>query len=140
METRRPVREKISLWLSRNASYLNQMLHCLVEWNAFIFRTLRYIYMPFRLSCHFPKWTFYSVIFSEQLVNFKIENGDPVLDIKCIFCEEMILHAPTKLKLSNEHSCTKSFLNYRRILSVALLSKNALFSSTLQIIAFLVYC
>ena len=34
---------------------------------------------------------------------FKVENGDPVLDIKCIFGTEMILHAPSiKLRLSNE--------------------------------------
>ena len=29
------------------------------------------------------------------VLNFKIENSDPVLDIKCIFCTEMILHALT---------------------------------------------
>ena len=32
---------------------------------------------------------------AELVLNFKIENSDPVLDIKCIFCTEMILHALT---------------------------------------------
>ena len=31
------------------------------------------------------------------VLNFKIENSDPVLDIKCIFYKEMILHALTTI-------------------------------------------
>ena len=57
---KRPMRvlkwiQNISLWLHWNASYLNQTLHCLVEWNAFIFRTLRYGYMVFFLRDVLPK-------------------------------------------------------------------------------------
>ena len=32
------------------------------------------------------------------VLNFKIENSDPVLDIKCIFYKEMILHALTSIQ------------------------------------------
>ena len=59
-------------------------------------------------------------IFIESLVYFKIENGDPVLDIKCILCTEMILHAlQCKLKLDNDilyKSIPKSYEIFKNII------------------------
>ena len=45
------------------------------------------------------------------VLNFKIENSDPVLDIKCIFYKEMILHALTwilELKEKDEYFMCKN--------------------------------